>query len=253
MSTGQSLLEAGDLTVSFDGFKALNALNFVMYEGQLTVIIGPNGAGKTTLLDVVTGRTRADTGSIIFDGRSITGLPDYRIARLGIGRKFQTPSVFPDLTVMENLVLAGRRSKSVFGTLFKGMSTDDRARLDDILHTIGLERRRGDPAGALSHGERQWLEIGMVLAQRPKLMLIDEPIAGMTAQEAVKTADILRRISGECSVLVVEHDMDFVKQIAERVSVFHQGSLLTEGSFERVSADPRVKEIYLGKDTHHGE
>ncbi|MDE2089340.1 MAG: ATP-binding cassette domain-containing protein, partial [Gammaproteobacteria bacterium] len=171
MSTGQSLLEVGDLTVSFDGFKALNALSFVMYEGQLTVIIGPNGAGKTTLLDVVTGRTRADTGSIVFDGHDIAGLADYRIARLGVGRKFQTPSVFPDLTVMENLTLAGRRSKSVFGTLFRRASADDRARLDDVLHTIGLEQRSGDAAGALSHGERQWLEIGMVLAQRPKLML----------------------------------------------------------------------------------
>lgn len=243
---GPSLLEVNGVSVGFDGFMALNELSFVLFEDQITVIIGPNGAGKTTLLDVITGRTRADSGTIDFDGHRITGLTDYKIARRGIGRKFQTPSVFPDLTVWDNLVLAGRPVKTVWSTLRSRTNAAERARLQEILELIGLQTRGLVAAGTLAHGERQWLEIGMVLAQQPKLMLIDEPIAGMTASEALRTADILRRVSDRCSVLVVEHDMEFVKRIADRVSVFHQGQLLVEGSFERISADPRVQEIYLG-------
>lgn len=242
---GQSLLEVSGVTVSFDGFRALDDLNFVLYEGELTVVIGPNGAGKTTLLDVVTGRTRADSGTIVFDGRTITGLADYAIARSGIVRKFQAPSVFPELTIEENLGLAGRRAKGVFRVLV-GAGAAVPANIDEVLTVIDLTHRRGDRAGVLSHGEKQWLEIGMVLCQRPRLMLIDEPIAGMTAAEAARTAILLRRISSQCSILVVEHDMEFVRTIADRVSVFHQGRVLAEGSFARVSADAKVREVYLG-------
>ncbi|HUW98026.1 MAG TPA: urea ABC transporter ATP-binding protein UrtD [Acidiferrobacter sp.] len=251
MTKGRSLLEVSGVSVSFNGHRALDNLSFVMYEGELAVIIGPNGAGKTTLLDIVSGRTAADEGTVVFDGRAITGMADFRIARLGIARKFQTPSVFPGLTVGDNLVLAGRRQRGVWATLVRGLRDSNQAHYDSILERIGLAHRRDTLAGTLAHGEKQWLEIGMVLAGRPRLMLIDEPIAGMTAQEATKTAELLREIAQDCSVLVVEHDMDFVKTIADRVSVFHQGRLLIEGSFDRVSHDPHVREIYLGPEPAH--
>ncbi|MEK8090134.1 urea ABC transporter ATP-binding protein UrtD [Thermithiobacillus plumbiphilus] len=248
MSTGQSILEVHDVSVSFDKFKALDHLNFSMLEGELRVVIGPNGAGKTTLLDVISGRTRADSGQIRFNGQDITRMADFQIVRRGIGRKFQAPSVFPDLSVSENLALAARRKRGVLAALFQRRDPEETRRINEVLELIDLGRLRDQRAGSLAHGQKQWLEIGMVLVSRPRLMLIDEPIAGMTASEVARTAGLLRQLLGFCSVLVIEHDMNFVREIADRVSVFHQGALLTEGSFDRVRADDRVRAVYLGTE-----
>jgi urea transport system ATP-binding protein len=245
--SGQTILEVSDITVSFDGFRALDELSFVMYDDKLTVVIGPNGAGKTTFLDVVTGRTRAQNGSVRFDGRDITGMADYRIARLGMARKFQAPSIFPDLSVFENLRVAASPTKSLWSGLTGRIDADLRSHIEQTAAAIGLQDRLPRKGGALSHGQRQWLEIGMVLASRPRLILLDEPIAGMTLEEIAHTDRLLREISRETPLLVIEHDMGFVRSIADRVCVFHQGRQLTEGSFDRVSNDPRVREIYLGE------
>ena len=237
-----------DVTVSFDGFKALSRLNFYMDRRELRVVIGPNGAGKTTLLDVISGRVKPEHGRVIF-GRNtdLTILSENEIAALGIGRKFQTPSVFVNLTVWENVELSLRRpSKGVLATL---MSRDGSEALDRIaaaLDTIGLGAKGEVPAGALSHGEKQWLEIGMVMAQDPELLLVDEPVAGLTDEETARTGELLLSIAAERSVLVIEHDMEFVRQIARTVTVLHQGSLLCEGGVEQVQRDPRVLEVYLG-------
>ena len=237
-----------DVTVSYDGFKALSRLNFYMDRRELRVVIGPNGAGKTTLLDVISGRVKPEHGRVIF-GRNtdLTVLSENEIAALGIGRKFQTPSVFVNLTVWENVELSLRRpSKGVLATL---MSRDGSEALDRIaatLDTVGLGAKGGAPAGALSHGEKQWLEIGMVMAQDPELLLVDEPVAGLTDEETARTGELLLSIAAERSVLVIEHDMEFVRQIARTVTVLHQGSLLCEGGVEQVQRDPRVLEVYLG-------
>jgi urea transport system ATP-binding protein len=237
-----------DVTVSYDGFKALSRLNFYMDRRELRVVIGPNGAGKTTLLDVISGRVKPEHGRVIF-GRNtdLTVLSENQIAALGIGRKFQTPSVFVNLTVWENVELSLRRpSKGVLATLLSRDGSEARDRIAATLDTVGLGDKGGAPAGALSHGEKQWLEIGMVMAQDPELLLVDEPVAGLTDEETARTGELLLSIAAERSVLVIEHDMEFVRQIARTVTVLHQGALLCEGGVEQVQRDPRVLEVYLG-------
>ncbi len=250
----EAIVYLEDVTVAYEGFKALDRLNFFMDRRELRVVIGPNGAGKTTLLDVISGRVKPDHGRVIF-GRStdLTALGENQIAALGIGRKFQTPSVFVNLTVWENIELSLRRaSKGVLFTLFDRDGADARGRIAATLATVGLEAKAAAPAEALSHGEKQWLEIGMVMAQDPELLLVDEPVAGMTDEETARTGELLVEIARERSVLVIEHDMEFVRQIARTVTVLHQGAVLCEGSREQVQSDPRVQEVYLGqrKDAH---
>jgi urea transport system ATP-binding protein len=243
-----------DVTVAYDGFKALDRLNFYMDRRELRVVIGPNGAGKTTLLDVISGRVKPEHGRVIF-GRNtdLTTLSENQIAALGIGRKFQTPSVFVNLTVRENVELSLRRpSKGVLSTLLGKDAADARDRIEATLATVGLGGKAHVLAGALSHGEKQWLEIGMVMAQDPELLLVDEPVAGLTDEETARTGELLMAIAAERSVLVIEHDMEFVRQIARTVTVLHQGAVLCEGPREQVQSDPRVLEVYLGqrKETH---
>ncbi len=236
------------LNVSFDGFKAINDLNFYVNAGELRCVIGPNGAGKTTMMDIVTGKTRPDSGTAYY-GRNIDllRLSESEIAEIGIGRKFQKPTVFEHHTVYENLELAMSGDKRVFPTLFARLSGAQRDRIDEVLAIIGLAGQARRAAGALSHGEKQWLEIGMLLMQDPQLLLVDEPVAGMTHQEMDRTAELLLSLEGRHSVVVVEHDMDFVRSIAKRVTVLHQGSVLAEGSMDEVQSDPRVIEVYLGE------
>jgi urea transport system ATP-binding protein len=235
------------LTVSFDGFKALDALTFYMDPGELRCVIGPNGAGKTTMMDVITGKTRPDQGSAWF-GRSIDllTLTEPQIAQAGIGRKFQKPSVFESLTVFENLELSLAGDKSFWKTLIARLTPDQRLRIDEVLAVIGLSFERGVLAGTLSHGQKQWLEIGMLLMQQPELLLVDEPVAGMTPQETERTAELLLSLAGDHSVVVVEHDMDFVRSIAKQVTVLHEGRVLAEGDMDHVQNHPRVIEVYLG-------
>jgi urea transport system ATP-binding protein len=239
---------------SFDGFKAISELTFYMDEGELRVIIGPNGAGKSTMLDLITGRTRPDNGKIEFGkDTDLTQLSEYEINRLGIGRKFQTPSVYIDHTVFENVWLSLKGSRSVWRTLFAQLTAGDGERIREVLQTVGLADKADWKAGALSHGQKQWLEIGMLLAQDPKLLLVDEPAAGMTDEETRKTGELLMSLSGKHSIVVIEHDMTFVRQIARKVTVLHQGSVLCEGSVDEVQNDERVIEVYLGrkkKDKH---
>ena len=246
------------VTVDYDGFKALNALNFYMDRRELRVVIGPNGAGKTTLLDVISGRVRPAAGRVIFGHHTdLTTLRENEIAALGVGRKFQTPSVFVNLSVRDNVDLSLRRSsKGVLATLFeRGDVRDERRRIDETLERAGLADKRATLAGALSHGEKQWLEIAMVMAQDPELLLVDEPVAGMTDEETAQTGELLLAIAADRSVLVIEHDMEFVRQIARKVTVLHQGTVLCEGPVDQVQRDPRVLEVYLGqrhaaKDEH---
>ena len=242
------ILYLDGISVSFDGFRALNALSFVVERGELRTIIGPNGAGKTTMMDVVTGKTRPDAGTALFDGRhDLTRLDEAAIANLGIGRKFQKPTVIESLTVHENLELALSGARGLREALFFRLGEAARARIADTVALIGLPGREESPAGALSHGQKQWLEIGMLLMQEPELLLVDEPVAGMTERETTATAELLRRIAGQRSVVVVEHDMEFVRALGGRVTVLHEGSVLAEGSIDHVQADPRVVEVYLGR------
>jgi urea transport system ATP-binding protein len=242
------ILYLEDITVSFDGFKALNALTLYVRVGELRCIIGPNGAGKTTMMDVITGKTRPDTGSAWF-GQSLDllSLTEPEIAQVGIGRKFQKPTVFEHLSVFENLELAMAGTKTVWKWLFAGITAAQLERIESVLETVGLTRRRLAPAGALSHGEKQWLEIGMLLMQDPQLLLVDEPVAGMTPQEVERTAELLVSLAGRHSVIVVEHDMEFVRSIARTVTVLHEGSVLAEGSIDEVQTNSRVIEVYLGE------
>ncbi len=235
------------VSVSFDGFKALNNLSMYIDAGELRCVIGPNGAGKTTLMDVITGKTRPDSG-LVFFGQTIDLLEmdEPAIAQVGIGRKFQKPSVFDALTVYENLELALKTDKGAWHTLFHRLSGEQQSRIEQVLETIHLQELRRQQAGILSHGQKQWLEIGMLLMQEPKVMLVDEPIAGMTHQEIERTAELLLSLQGERSLVVVEHDMEFVRSIARRVTVLHEGSVLTEGSMDEVQNDPRVIQVYLG-------
>jgi urea transport system ATP-binding protein len=242
------ILYIEDITVSFDGFKALNALTLYIATGELRCIIGPNGAGKTTMMDVITGKTRPDHGSAWF-GQTIDLLAhtEPEIAQAGIGRKFQKPTVFGQHTVFENLELSMTGNKSVWRGLFARLTPVERDRIDAVLHTIGLVECRYALAGTLSHGQKQWLEIGMLLMQAPRLLLVDEPVAGMTPQEIERTAELLTSLAGEHSVIVVEHDMDFVRAIAKKVTVLHEGRVLAEGSIDQVQNDPKVIEVYLGE------
>ena len=237
-----------DITVSFDGFKALNALTLYIDIGELRCIIGPNGAGKTTMMDVITGKTRPDAGSAWF-GQTVNllSLREPQIAKAGIGRKFQKPTVFERHTVFENLELAAAGNKSPWATLFKRLTPSQVVRVDEVLETVRLTDRRDYLAAALSHGQKQWLEIGMLMMQDPQLLLVDEPVAGMTPQETERTAELLQSLAGKHSVVVVEHDMDFVRSIANKVTVLHEGHVLAEGSIDEVQADPRVVEVYLGR------
>jgi urea transport system ATP-binding protein len=241
------LLLLEDITVSFDGFKALNKLSLKVLKGELHAIIGPNGAGKTTMMDVITGKTRPSHGRAFFDGRNLTRLDETQIARLGIGRKFQRPTVFEQQTVMDNIRLALRSERSILQSLFGKPSPADAARVDEVLERIRLLARRDDLAGALSHGQKQWLEIGMLLAQDPKLLLIDEPVAGMSDAETADTAQLLKDLTAHHTLIVVEHDMKFVRDLEAPVTVLHEGSVLAEGAIDDISADPRVIEVYLGR------
>jgi urea transport system ATP-binding protein len=233
---------------SFDGFKAISDLNFYMDTGELRVIIGPNGAGKSTMLDLITGRTKPDQGKIEY-GRDtdLTALNEYQINRLGIGRKFQTPSVYIDQTVFENLWLSLEGSRSIWSTLFSRLQPGQRDRIHEVMRTIGLLSKADTKAGALSHGQKQWLEIGMLLAQNPRLLLVDEPAAGMTDEETHETGELLMSLAGQHSIIVIEHDMVFVRQIARRVTVLHQGHILCEGTVDEVQNNERVVEVYLGR------
>jgi urea transport system ATP-binding protein len=237
-----------NISVSFDGFKALNQLTLILDEGELRCLIGPNGAGKTTLMDVITGKTRPDEGSVFLVGyaRDLTSMTEYEIATLGIGRKFQRPTVFLGHTVFENLELALAGDRSVFKSIFKRLSGAERETIDRALETVGLKDAHDRDANVLSHGQKQWLEIGMLLVQNPKILLVDEPVAGMTHQEMDRTAELLVSLAGKHTVVVVEHDMDFVRSIAKQVTVLHEGTVLAEGTLDEVKANPRVVEVYLG-------
>ncbi|AIR90379.1 urea ABC transporter ATP-binding protein UrtD [Pseudomonas cremoricolorata] len=243
-----TVLTLEDITVSFDGFKAIDALDLYIGVGELRCIIGPNGAGKTTLMDVITGKTRPTRGKAWFgDTLDLTRMSEVQIAQAGIGRKFQKPTVFEALTVFDNLELALKTDKSVWACLGARLSEEQRGRIDDVLGTIGLQAARGRAAGLLSHGQKQFLEIGMLLMQDPQLLLLDEPVAGMTDAETEFTAELFKRLAGKHSLMVVEHDMGFVGSIADHVTVLHQGRVLAEGSLQQVQADERVIEVYLGR------
>ncbi len=243
-----SLLYLDGVSVSFDGFRALNSLSFVIEPGELRAIIGPNGAGKTTMMDIITGKTRPDTGAVFFKGDiDLTKRDEAEIAQLGIGRKFQKPTVFESHTVWDNLELALNRKRGVFATLFYRMTAEDNARIEEILSTVRLSNRRNDLAASLSHGQKQWLEIGMLLAQEPELLLVDEPVAGMTDAETAETAILLKEIARTRSVVVVEHDMGFIRDLGVKVTCLAEGSVLAEGSIDFVSADQKVIENYLGR------
>jgi len=247
------ILAAEDVNKTFDGFKAISNLNFYMDVGELRTVIGPNGAGKTTFLDLISGRTKPDTGSIRFGPENVDLIhkSEYEIYRLGIGRKFQTPTVYSDHTVFENLLLSLEGSRGVFVTLFSRITPAQRDRIHEILGIIGLAGKEEVKAGSLAHGQKQWLEIGMLLAQNARLLLVDEPAAGMTDEETAKTGELLLSLAGKHSIIVIEHDMVFVRQIATKVTVLHQGSILCEGTVDQVQGNERVIEVYLGRKHQH--
>ena len=247
--TTSALLYLDGISVSFDGFKALNELSFIIEPGEMRAIIGPNGAGKTTMMDVVTGKTRPDTGDVYFEAgtHDLSKLDETEIATLGIGRKFQKPTVFDMHTVEDNLNLALKNDRSVHATLLWQSSAAQEQRIDEVLNTVRLTALRSRVAGSLSHGQKQWLEIGMLLAQEPKLLLVDEPVAGMTDAETQQTAELLKEINKTKTVVVVEHDMHFVRELGVKVTCLHEGSVLAEGTIDQVSTNDRVVEVYLGR------
>ncbi|HSO47334.1 MAG TPA: urea ABC transporter ATP-binding protein UrtD [Rhizobiaceae bacterium] len=245
---GETLLYLDGVSVSFDGFRAINNLSLVLDRGEMRAIIGPNGAGKTTMMDIITGKTRPDSGEVFFRGEiDLTRHSESEIAMMGIGRKFQKPTVFEGHTVEDNLALALAGARGVFATLFHRRTPAHEGRIREVLDTIRLSHLRGNLAANLSHGQKQWLEIGMLLAQDPELLLVDEPVAGMTDAETEETARLLREIAQSHSVIVVEHDMGFVRELGVKVTCLHEGSVLSEGSLDHVSNDPRVIEVYLGR------
>lgn len=252
------VLSVEDATKSFDGFKAISDLTFYLSDGELRTVIGPNGAGKSTFMDLITGRTRPDVGKLVYhraDGRDfdLTDLKEFQINRLGIARKFQTPSIYSKHTVYENLTLSLNRDRGVWKALRYRESAEDREEIESVLETIRLQDRREELAGSLSHGQKQWLEIGMLLAQKPRILLVDEPAAGMSDEETERTGELLLSLEGKHSVIVVEHDMVFVRQIARKVTVLHQGSVLKEGKFSDIANDVTVQEVYLGRTKHDTE
>ena len=248
MTEADTLLYLDGVTVSFDGFRALNALSLVLEAGEMRAVIGPNGAGKTTMMDVITGKTRPDAGRVVYQAATdLTKLDEPAIAALGIGRKFQKPTVFEPQTVWDNLLLALAGDRRPRFSLWARETGEERDRIDRILHTVRLTEQRHRRAGDLSHGQKQWLEIGMLLAQEPRLLLVDEPVAGMTDAETEQTAELLRDINKTRAVVVVEHDMAFVRALGVKVTVLHEGSVLSEGSIDHVSEDPKVIEVYLGR------
>lgn len=244
-----ALLELRAVGVSFDGFRALNDLNLALAPGELRAVIGPNGAGKTTFLDVITGKVRPSHGDVLFQGRSLVGLGEHRIARLGIGRKFQTPRVFENLSPRRNLELVASRSSAPWELLFGRLDGPSREKVQRLLAVVGLENLAHERAGSLSHGQKQWLEIAMLVAQDPVLLLVDEPVAGLTDEETQITADLLKQLAGHHTVLVIEHDMDFIRDLNAPVTVLHEGHVLCEGSMDQVQNDSRVIEVYLGQAT----
>ncbi|MGI4954520.1 MAG: urea ABC transporter ATP-binding protein UrtD [Janthinobacterium lividum] len=247
-AVSDTLLYLNEVSVSFDGFRALNNLALVLAPGEMRAVIGPNGAGKTTMMDVITGKTRPDAGQVIYGADTdLTKLDEPRIAALGIGRKFQKPTVFEPHTVWDNLLLSLSGDRRPWFTLGARQTAAERDRVEAILATTRLTEQRHRPAGALSHGQKQWLEIGMLLAQDPRLLLVDEPVAGMTDAETEQTAELLVEINRTRSVVVVEHDMAFVRALGVKVTCLHEGSVLSEGSIDHVSEDPKVIEVYLGR------
>lgn len=237
-----------NVTVDFSGFKALKEVSFYVDRGELRFLIGPNGAGKTTLLDVICGKVKPEKGRVIFgDSLDICRLSEYRIARAGISRKFQTPSVFSNLTVFENMEIALKKNTGVLSSLLHSLNSTDTDRIFSVLKKVGLKEKSGQKAGFLSHGEKQWLELAMTIMQEPKLLLVDEPVAGMTGRERIRTGEILMEIANDRSVIVVEHDMNFVQRFARKVTVLHEGQIICEGSFDRVKNDPVVIDVYLGR------
>ena len=237
-----------DVHRSFDGYKAINGLSIAIAKGELRAVVGPNGAGKTTMLDIITGKTRPDSGRVIWDEDvNLTRLDEADTARLGIGRKFQKPTVFETLSVEANMMLALAGKRGVAATLFHKLTGRETQRIGELLELVGMTQARARLAGSLSHGQKQWLEIGMLMAQEPQLLLVDEPAAGMTDAETMRTAELLRRVAGERSVVVIEHDMEFVRALDCKVTVLHRGAVLAEGSLDHVSANPEVIEVYLGR------
>ena len=248
MSKQHTILYLDGVSVAFDGFKAINNLSLTLGKGEMRAIIGPNGAGKTTMMDIITGKTRPDKGEVYFDGdHDLTKLDEADIANLGIGRKFQKPTVFEMHTVEDNVALSLKGKRGVFSALFNVRSNEEQERIDEILAIVRLDGRRDEKAANLSHGQKQWLEIGMLLAQDPKLLLVDEPVAGMTDAETEETGRLLKEIAQSHSVIVVEHDMHFVRNLGVKVTCLHEGSVLSEGTLDHVSADQRVVEVYLGR------
>ena len=246
--TTTALLYLNGVNVSFDGFRAINNLSLTVEPGEMRAIIGPNGAGKTTMMDIVTGKTRPDSGDVFFEGsHDLTKLDETQIAAIGIGRKFQKPTVFEMHTVEDNLLLALKNDRRPRATLRWHETNDEMRRVGDILETIRLGAMRNRPAGSLAHGQKQWLEIGMLLAQEPKLLLVDEPVAGMTDVETQQTAELLKEINRDKTVIVVEHDMTFVRELGVKVTCLHEGTAIAEGTIDQVSATERVIEVYLGR------
>lgn len=247
------LLELRGVSVNFDGFWALNDLNLSLASGELRAVIGPNGAGKTTFLDVITGKVKPSRGEVLFKGRSLVGQSEHKIARRGIGRKFQTPRVYQNLTPRRNLELAVTRNHAPMALLFGRLGNELRDRVQHLLGVVGLENQANQLAGGLSHGQKQWLEIAMLVAQDPQLLLVDEPVAGLTDEETERTADLLRQLAGDHTVLVIEHDMEFIRDLQAPVTVLHEGHVLCEGSMDQVQSDSRVIEVYLGQEHDESE
>lgn len=246
MTNTDFVLAIEDLTVSFDGFKAVDGLNLYVDKNELQVVIGPNGAGKTTVLDLICGKTKAASGSIKFKGLELTNMVEHQIVRAGVGRKFQTPSIYENLSVFDNLEISYPKGRTVFGALMFKRTSEVKSRIHEIADMVYLSDLLTTEAGLLSHGQKQWLEIGMLLIQDPELLMLDEPVAGMSVREREQTAELLNRICKDRSVIVIEHDMEFVKRIAHKVTVLHQGKIVSQGTMDHVQSDARVIEVYLG-------
>ena len=248
-TTEKSVLSVKDLNVEFSGFKALKGVNLEVYEGEIVTIIGPNGAGKSTLLDAIVSKSPVASGKVMYQGKNITNKNPYEIARMGIGRKFQNPNVYNELTVFDNILLALKGAHGIFASMRAKLTKAKKGKIYDVLERTGLLDQAFEEVSSLSHGQKQWVEIAMVLAQDPSVVLLDEPTAGMTTEETYATGEIIKSIAKGQSIVVIEHDMEFVKQIAERIVVLHQGEVLAEGSVQEVQSNPKVIEVYLGRET----